>query len=101
MIRDPSLCGGIYHVLDVYAQNAERYLLLIVNEVQQHGSLIDKARAGYILDERLGLPHPIIEAWKASVQRGGSRKLSTKDPYMPVFSEKWDLSINIFEETPE
>lgn len=99
MIRYPSLCGGIYHVLDIYSQQAERYLRLIVEEVQQHGTLIDKVRVGYILDERLGLSHPIIDTWKTSVQRGGSRKLSTDAPYAPVFSEKWNLSINIEDTT--
>lgn len=100
MIRDPDLCGGIYHVLDVYDKNAERYLRLILDEVQQHGKHIDKVRVGYILDERLRLLDPIIEKWRVSVQRGGSRKLSAKDSYMPSFSEKWALSINI-EETTE
>ena len=100
MIRDPDLCGGIYHVLDVYERYAGRYLRLILDEVQQHGKHIDKVRVGYILDERLHLSDQIIETWRAgSVQRGGSRKLSAKDPYMPVFSEKWDLSINIDEAT--
>ena len=97
MIRNPSLCGGIYHVLNVFSQNAARYLHLIIGEVQQHGTHIDKVRVGYILDERLGLDDPHIETWKASVQRGGSRKLSSENPYLPIFSEKWCLSINIEE----
>lgn len=100
MIRDPSLCGGIYHVLDIYKEFAERYLKLIISEVQQHGSSIDKVRTGYILDERLGLSHSVLEEWQTSVQRGGSRKLLAEHPYMPIFSEKWGLSINI-EETTE
>ncbi len=97
MIREPDLCGGIYHVLDIFAQNAPRYLRLILDEVQQHGSGIDKARVGYILDERLGLSDPRIETWAKNVQRGGSRKLVAQSPYAPVFSEKWALSLNIEE----
>jgi predicted transcriptional regulator of viral defense system len=99
MIRAPDLCGGIYHVLDVFAQNAPRYLRLILDEVQQHGSQIDKIRVGYILEERLGLADPVIETWRSNVQRGGSRKLVAENPYMPRFSEKWALSINIEERT--
>ena len=97
MIRQPALCGGIYHVLDIYRQNAERYLRLIVNEADRHGTLIDKIRVGYVLDERLGLSHPALELWAANAQRGGSRKLMAENPYAPSFSEKWGLSINIEE----
>jgi hypothetical protein len=54
-------------------------------------------RAGYILDERLGLTHLSIENWRGLVQRGGSQKLQAKAAYSPHFSEKWCLSINIDE----
>jgi predicted transcriptional regulator of viral defense system len=99
MIREPELCGGIYHVLEVYAEYAQRYLRLIVDVIDRHGSKIDKVRAGYILDERLELPHAnsTIESWRALVQRGGSRKLQANAPYSSRFSEKWCLSINIEE----
>lgn len=99
MIRDPDLCGGIYHVLELYADNASRYLRLIVDTVDRHGAKIDKVRVGYILDERLGLTHPTIETWRQLVQRGGSRKLHAQAAYSSHFSEKWCLSINIDEET--
>lgn len=97
MIRQPSLCGGIYHVLEAYSENADRYLRLIVDEVQQHGTIIDKVRVGYILEERIGLAHPTIKTWLENVQRGGSRKLVAENPYTPTYSEKWGLSINIEE----
>lgn len=95
MLRNPDLCGGIRHVLDVYEEYAEIYLKLIVDEVTQHGRPIDKVRAGYILDERLGLSHPLISEWLSLVQRGGSRKLDASAEYIPEFSEKWCLSINV------
>lgn len=53
MIREPNLCGGIYHVLDVYAEHAPRYLRLIVDKVDRYGSPIDKVRIGYILKSAL------------------------------------------------
>lgn len=97
MIRQPNLCGGIYHVLDVFSEFAKRYLKLIVDEADRHGSLIDKTRLGYVLEERLKLSEPRIENWKEKVQRGGSRKLVAENPYRPFFSETWCLSINIEE----
>ncbi|MCP3932915.1 MAG: hypothetical protein GY705_27905 [Bacteroidetes bacterium] len=95
MLKNPVLCGGIYHVLDVYEEYAKKYLRLIVDEFERHGNAIDLVRAGYVLSERLGLSEPRIERWKEKVQRGGSRKLVADEPYKPIFSEEWCLSLNI------
>ncbi len=54
-------------------------------------------RAGYILDERLNIKNDRIEAWTKYAQRGGSRKLDPSSDYIPEWSEKWCISINIFE----
>ncbi|MDI6796976.1 MAG: hypothetical protein QMD09_08525 [Desulfatibacillaceae bacterium] len=95
MIRTPDLCGGIYHVIDVFKEYSSRYLELIVSEIDRHGRPIDKIRAGYVLEELCNLSHPKIDGWVAFVQRGGSRKLDPNEEYSPVYSEKWCLSINI------
>jgi len=97
MLREPDLCGGIYHILEVFEAHAATYLRLITDEIEQHGTKIDKVRAGYILDERLGLTSSALERWQADMQRGGSRKLYAKGEYSPRFSERWGLSINIEE----
>lgn len=97
MLREPDLCGGIYHVLEVFEAHAPTYLRLITDEIEQHGTKIDQARAGYILDERCGLKSPTLDRWQAAVERGGSRKLYAKGEYSSRFSEKWCLSLNIEE----
>jgi hypothetical protein len=97
MVREPDLCGGIYHVLNTYQEHAERYLRLIVDEIDRHGTKIDKVRAGYILEERLALRHETINKWVRFAQRGGSRKLYANSEYSPQFSERWCLSLNIEE----
>jgi len=97
MIREPDLCGGIYHVVEVFEAHAATYLRLITDEIAQHGTQIDQARAGYLLDERCGLQSPTLDHWQAEVQRGGSRKLYAKGDYSSRFSERWSLSINIEE----
>lgn len=94
MLREPYLCGGIHHVLDVYKEYAGQYLSLIVDEVDQHGAPIDRVRAGYVLEEICGLSHPSIAAWQKSVARGGSRKLVASNEYSPQYSERWALSLN-------
>ena len=95
MIREPDLCGGIYHVVEVFEAHAATYLRLITDEIAQHGTQIDQARAGYLLDERCGLKSPTLDRWQAEAQRGGSRKLYAKGDYSSRFSERWSLSINI------
>jgi predicted transcriptional regulator of viral defense system len=95
MLKAPEWCGGFKHVLAVFDEYAESALPLIVREVDRRGNSMDKARAGYILEERLGLSHPTIEQWKENVQRGGSRKLVSSDPYSQTYSETWFISINL------
>lgn len=95
MIREPNLCGGIYHVLEVFDEFSERYLKLIIDDIDRHGRKIDKVRAGYILEERMNLRESRIENWRKFAQRGGSRKLFSGNPYSPEYSKNWCLSINV------
>jgi predicted transcriptional regulator of viral defense system len=95
MLREPSLCGGIQHVIDIYEAEAKRHLRAIVDEVERHGKPIDKVRAGYLLTEVCRLHHPVIDTWLDYAQRGGSRKLDPEGEYLPTFSERWMLSINV------
>jgi predicted transcriptional regulator of viral defense system len=95
MLREPKLCGGIQHVIDIYRAHAKRYFRLIVDEVERHGSSIDKVRAGYILADVCKLGDPTIFKWASCAQRGGSRKLDPDAEYAPTYSETWMLSINV------
>lgn len=97
MLREPDLCGGIRHVLDGYKEHAHQYLKLITDEIDSHGSALDKVRAGYVLDEVCHLTSETIAFWTKYAQRGGSRKLIASASYSPKFSERWCLSINIEE----
>lgn len=97
MLRNPNLCGGIAHVLEVYDNYAETYLRLITDEISQHGKPVDKVRAGYILDERLDIKDVTVDSWVQYAQRGGSRKLDASEEYIPKWSDKWCLSLNVFE----
>jgi len=95
MLRDPDLCGGINHVLDVFEEYGDIYIKHITDELDQHGNQIEKVRAGYILDERMGIKNEVVDSWMQYVQRGGSRKLDAKAEYESVWSEKWCLSLNV------
>ncbi len=95
MLKNPELCGGISHVLEVFEKQAKTYLPTIVQEIDRNGSPIDKVRAGYIIDEKMKLQNEVVESWVKFATRGGSRKLDPTEEYMPNWSEKWCLSINI------
>ncbi len=95
MLREPALCGGITHVMEVFRENAPKYEPLIVETIDRNGTLIEKARAGYILEELCKVRNPAIDRWAKSAQRGGSRKLDPHSEYSPNYSERWSLSLNV------
>ncbi|WP_285412471.1 hypothetical protein [Variovorax sp. efr-133-TYG-130] len=95
MLREPDSCGGMLHVVDTYREYAGKYFKLILDEVSSHGTLIEKARAGYLLEQVCGRFDPVIDDWASAVQRGGSRKLDPQAEYSPFFSERWALSVNV------
>lgn len=95
MLRRSDLCGGMAHVIEIFEQNAKEHLSLIIGEVDKHGTQIDHVRAGYILEDRCGLSDRRIDAWVTDAQRGGSRRLDPEKEYMPTFSERWMISVNV------
>lgn len=95
MLRNPELCGGMAHVIETFENYASTYVRLIVEEIDRHGAAIDKVRAGYLLNEKLGLKHELIEKWRSYVQRGGSRKLDPSAEYIPEWSDQWSISLNV------
>jgi len=94
MLRQPDLCGGIRHVIGVYNEFADSYLDLIIDEFNRHGKPIDKVRAGYILEE-MEVEDRRVGRWSKLAQRGGSRKLDAAGEYLPEWSEKWKISLNV------
>lgn len=94
MLEDPNLCGGMKHIIDVWEEHANTYLNDIIEAVESRPKGITKVRAGYLLDELLGIKNTRIESWTQYAQRGGSRLLDPSSPSKPTFSEKWMLSLN-------
>lgn len=95
MLRDPSMCGGEDHVLDVFINEASRFQNEILTYAEQKGRAIDRSRIGFIFDKILEIKEPRIEQWKREQVRGGSKKLSPNFSFSSIFDEGWCLSINI------
>ena len=94
MVQRPDLCGGLQHVIGIFEEHARTYLDVILSEISRHGSKIDQARAGYILEEYCGVNHSSLDEWAKDAARGGSRRLDPQAEYVPTYSERWCLSIN-------
>jgi predicted transcriptional regulator of viral defense system len=95
MLRRPQYCGGMAHVIDVFSQHGSEYYKLIIDEIDRNGKMIEKSRAGYLLEKCCNIQNDVIEKWAMQVQRGGSRKLDPEKQYSEKYSEKWALSINV------
>ncbi len=95
MLRTPSLCSGMPHVLDVFREHAGIWREEIITSVGASDDAIVKCRAGYVLEELLRIHDTRIDSWKKLAQRGGSRKLDPGKSYASEFSETWQISINV------
>ncbi|WP_230312638.1 hypothetical protein, partial [Paracoccus lichenicola] len=95
MVDDPARCGGMRHVLGVWKEHATKYLDQIVKAVDASEQKICKVRAGYILDEYLGISNSKVSSWLKYAERGGSRVLEAGRGYTEPFSEKWMMSVNV------
>lgn len=95
MLDRPELCGGMSHVVEVWQEHAKTYLREIIPAVERAPERLVKLRAGYLLDERLGVRDPTISSWKKFAQPGGSQLLDPVRPYVSRRSETWKISLNV------
>lgn len=91
----PEWCGGISAVITIWRSHARAHLAPIIDAITASPEKILRVRAGYLLEEVLGIEDPRISAWLSATQRGSSRKLDSRAPYASTYSARWMLSINV------
>lgn len=95
-VERPQYCGGMAHALDVWREHAGIYQQEIIAAVDKVESPIVKVRAGYLLDDMMGLGNDLrVQGWVRFAQRGSARVLDPTKDFSPDHSEKWMLSINV------
>jgi predicted transcriptional regulator of viral defense system len=94
VLKEPSKSHGIATVLKAWRQASESWDLDRLVSYVDPGSPVMRQRVGYLV-ERLGQSHGALEEWKQRLQRGGSLRLVASEPYSSVFTEDWNLSLNV------
>lgn len=93
-LQHPELCGGFENVFRAWVLARDTMDLdLLIQDAEMLGIAVLRQRIGFMLDE-LHLDHPRLENWRGRSARGGSSKLIGTAPYAPIYSERWNLSIN-------
>jgi predicted transcriptional regulator of viral defense system len=94
-IRSPADTGGITLVLRAWRQAKGTWNVDRLIEYTDRLNLgILRQRVGYLL-EALGVTHSRLPAWKGKLLRGSSVKLVAAEPFAPMFSPEWNLSLNV------
>lgn len=99
MLRAPHYCGGISHVLKIYHDfllKDKDLFQELLNTLDKTGSIIDRARFGYVFDKIFGIQGSLINEWKIEQKdkRGSSRKLFSNFKFDSFFDDEWNISIN-------
>jgi predicted transcriptional regulator of viral defense system len=93
VLREPTKAHGITTVLKAWRIASENWELDRLLRYADRGPIV-RQRVGFLV-ERLGQSHPLLNEWKQKLQRGGSLRLVANQPYSPVFSDSWNLSLNV------
>ena len=94
MLASPDKGGGVTSVIAAWRRGSDSWDVERLLAYCADAGPVARQRVGF-LAERLGVRHTILEAWKSSLQRGGSMKLVAHAPYAPNFSSIWNLSLNV------
>jgi predicted transcriptional regulator of viral defense system len=94
-LRFPDRNGGPMEALRMWKRAAPRLRLnVLIDYTKRFNQTLLRQRVGFLL-EHMRLTHPILQDWAKSSVRGSSAKLIANLDFCPVYSERWNLSINV------
>jgi len=93
-LKNPELCGGLDHVIDIFEEYGASLSARLIEYTDQKGSLMDKARIGFILEKVCDVKSNRFQYWKPQMLRGGSRIFSPKNPHSSWYDPDWLISLN-------
>lgn len=98
MWKAPHYCGGLSNVLKVSAEQLKDrdFFSEVINNLEKIGSIIDRARFGFLFEKVLLQNHKILLKWKKEQldKRGSSRKLFSNYNFDSNYDSDWNISIN-------
>lgn len=96
MTRKPILCGGADHALSCFIEHAKPHRKNIIKYLDTHGTKIDKARVGFLMDKVMDIRDPTLNLWReeSSLTRGSSKILVPGVPFSEFYDPNWSISIN-------
>ena len=93
-IDRPDKSGGIAKSLQAWKIADSLDVDKIVHYVDRYKNKVLRQKIGFLLGQ-LGYTHPGLEEWRRGLIRGSSVKLVSSEPYSPIHSKEWNLSLNI------
>ena len=95
VLRAPEYAGAITVVLSAWREAKTRMNVpRLVDYVERFNSAVLRQRVGFLLDH-FRMENPRRQAWLGRLQRGGSMKLVAAESYSSIYSETWNLSLNV------
>jgi predicted transcriptional regulator of viral defense system len=67
---------------------------VLIDYTTRFSQTLLRQRVGFLL-EQMQVTHPILQDWAKSSVRGSSAKLIANLDFSPIYSERWNLSINV------
>jgi predicted transcriptional regulator of viral defense system len=94
-LRFPDRSGGGMETLRMWKRAVPKLRLdVLLDYTARFKQTLLRQRVGFLL-EHMQLTAPILEDWAKNSVRGSSARLIANLDFAPVYSERWNLSINV------
>jgi predicted transcriptional regulator of viral defense system len=94
-LRFPDRSGGPMECLRMWKRAVPRLKLdVLIDYTKRFNQTLLRQRVGFLL-EHMQINHSILQDWARNSVRGSSAKLIANFDFAPIYSDRWNLSINV------